>query len=52
MIAECARKNRKMGRSVETPKVDIFRMKGGKIVEFFELCDTVKSLAASKNDRT
>ena len=40
-------KNRETGKSVETGKVDVFRMRDGKIIEFCEFFDTAKANAAS-----
>jgi ketosteroid isomerase-like protein len=44
----CAWTNRKTGRLVETPKVDFWRFRNGKAVEFYEYFDTAKvALAAA-----
>ncbi len=40
-------RNRATGKSVETKKVDVFRMKDGMITEFCEFYDTAKAIAAS-----
>lgn len=50
VIGNCKWKNRETGKSVETRKVDIFRMKNGKIMEFHEFFDTAKAIAASTPD--
>ena len=46
-LSNCARKHNRTGRTVETPKADIIRMKDGKIVEFFEFFDSAQAVAAS-----
>ena len=48
MIGSCGWKHRTSGRSVETPKADIFRFKDGKIVSFFEFFDTAQAFAAAQ----
>ncbi|MEM7317153.1 MAG: nuclear transport factor 2 family protein [Planctomycetota bacterium] len=40
-------RNRATGKSVETKKVDVIRMKDGKVTEFCEYYDTAKAIAAS-----
>ena len=47
VIGSCSWKNKKTGKVIETPKVDIVRMKNGKIVDFWEIYDTAKSLAGT-----
>ena len=47
MIGNCGWKHQRTGKEVETPKVDIMRLKDGKIIEFFELYDTAKAIAAA-----
>lgn len=47
MIGRCAWKHRQTGKVVETPKVDIIRMRDSKIVEFYELFDTEKARSAT-----
>lgn len=47
MIGRCGWRNRNTGKIVETPKVDIIRMKDSKIVEFYELFDTEKARCAT-----
>ena len=39
-------KSKKTGKSVETPKADIFLFKNGKIVDFFEFYDTYRTIHA------
>jgi ketosteroid isomerase-like protein len=48
MIGSCGWRNKKTGAAVDTPKVDIIRMRDGRIVDFFELYDTGKTLAAAR----
>ncbi len=47
VISTCGWKSRKSGKSVETPKCDIFRFKEGKIVDFYEFYDTARCIAAA-----
>ena len=47
MVGRCAWRNRRTLKTVKTPKVDIFRMKDGTIVDFFEVYDTAMVLAAA-----
>jgi hypothetical protein len=43
----CAWTNKHTGRSVETPKVDFWRFRGGKAIEFYEYYDTASVLQAA-----
>ena len=43
----CAWTNKKTGKTVDTPKVDIWRFKDGKATEFFEYFDTAQVMAAA-----
>ena len=43
----CAWTNKQTGRSVETPKVDFWRFRGGKAIEFYEYYDTASALQAA-----
>jgi ketosteroid isomerase-like protein len=43
----CAWTNRKTGKPVETPKVDFWRFRNGKAVEFYEYFDTAKVASAA-----
>ncbi len=43
----CAWTNKRTGRSVETPKVDFWRFRNGKAIEFYEYYDTASVLAAA-----
>jgi ketosteroid isomerase-like protein len=40
-------KNRKTGKSFDTPKADFWRFRDGKIVEFYEYYDTAQIMAAA-----
>ena len=46
-IGSTAWTNKKTGKTVETPKVDVARFRDGKIIEFFEYYDTAKLYAAA-----
>jgi uncharacterized protein len=48
MVGRCGWRNKKTGATLDTPKVDIIRMRDSRIVEFFELYDTAKALAAAR----
>lgn len=50
MVGNCGWRNKATRKEIETPKVDILRMEGGKIVGFFELYDTAKAIAATQLD--
>ena len=43
----CAWTNKQTGRSVETPKVDFWRFRGGKAIEFYEYYDTASVFQAA-----
>ena len=47
MIGSCSWRHRKTGNVIDTPKVDIFRLRDGKISAFFELYDTAMVMAAA-----
>ena len=49
MVGRCGWRNKKTGATVDTPKVDILKMQDSRIVEFFELYDTAKVLAAARS---
>jgi len=40
-------KNKKTGKSVETPKADFWRFRDGEVVEFYEYYDTARFAAAA-----
>ena len=46
-IGECSFTNRHTGKTVTTPKVDVFQFLHGKIVEVSELYDTAQTIAAA-----
>lgn len=48
--ADAAFRHRKTGKVARTEKADIFRMQGGKILEFNEFFDTLTARAASEPD--
>lgn len=41
---------RKTGKVVESPKIDIYRLKDGQIVDFFDFFDTARAFAATLPD--
>lgn len=45
MLGSTAWTNKSTGKTVETPKADVLRMKNGKIVEFAEFYDTAGMIA-------
>jgi ketosteroid isomerase-like protein len=47
-IGRCAWRHRRTGKSVESPKVDIWRFRDGKATEVFELYDTAKAFEAAQ----
>jgi uncharacterized protein len=49
VLSRCGWRNRKSGKTVETPKADFFRFKNGKIVDFFEFYDTHRCIAAASD---
>ena len=52
MRGSMAWRNKHTGRTVETPKVDYWRFKDGKVVEFYEYYDTARVLAAASSAAT
>jgi ketosteroid isomerase-like protein len=40
-------RNKNTGKTVETPKLDFWRLRGGKAVEFYEYYDTARLIAAA-----
>jgi len=48
-IGECSFTNRNTGKTVITPKLDVFKFLHGQIVEVSELYDTAKTMAAAKS---
>ena len=47
MRGSCAWKNRRTGKVMTTPKLDFWRIRDGKAVEFYEYYDTAKAYAAA-----
>jgi uncharacterized protein len=47
MRGTTAWRNKKTGKSFETPKVDFWRFRDGKAVEFYEYYDTAGAIAAA-----
>lgn len=47
MRGSCAWRNKRTGKVMETPKVDVWRMRGGKAVEFYEFYDTMAAHEAA-----
>lgn len=47
-IGECSFTNRNTGKTVVTPKLDVFKFLHGQIVEVSELYDTAKTMAAAR----
>jgi ketosteroid isomerase-like protein len=50
VVCECAWKQKHTGKVVHTPKLDILRVKGGKIADFFEFFDNHQAFAACSPD--
>lgn len=48
VLADCCFCNRQTGKLVATPKADVFRLRGGKIVEFCEFYDSAAVADAAK----
>jgi ketosteroid isomerase-like protein len=47
MLGSCAWKHRGTGKVARTPKVDVFRFRAGKVVDFMEYYDTAAVMAAA-----
>jgi ketosteroid isomerase-like protein len=47
----CSWTNKATGKICETPKVDIWRFRDGKAIEFYELFDTAAAFAAATPDQ-
>jgi ketosteroid isomerase-like protein len=47
MRGSTAWRNKRTGKSVDTPKVDFWRFRDGKAVEFYEYYDTARVIAAA-----
>jgi ketosteroid isomerase-like protein len=50
VLSRCAYRSRLTGKVAESPKVDIFRFRDGKIVEVSEFFDTAAAVAATLPD--
>ncbi len=50
MLGHCGWKHRRSGVAIDTPKADFFRLRDGKIVEFYEFYDTAMALAAARGE--
>ena len=48
MLGSTSWRHKKTGKDFDTPKVDLFTFRDGKVVEFFEFYDTEKILGASR----
>ena len=46
-IGSTAWRNKATGKVCETPKVDVWRLRGGQAVDFYEYYDTAKMMAAA-----
>jgi len=47
-LSRCAFRHRRTGRTVETDKADVMRIRDGRIVEFLEFFDTAAAEAAGR----
>lgn len=47
MLGSCSWRYRPTGRSFESPKTDIIRLRNGKIVDLIEFFDTAKAIAVT-----
>jgi len=48
VVGRVAWRNRQTGKTVDTPKVDVWRIRDGKAVDFVEFYDTARSLEAAR----
>ena len=46
MIGSCGWKHKATGKAIDTPKVDLWKIKGEKIIEFREVYDTAMMIEA------
>jgi ketosteroid isomerase-like protein len=51
MQGVCSWTHKGTGKTCETPKVDIWRFRDGKAIEFYELFDTAAAFAAATPDK-
>lgn len=47
MLGNCSWRHRATGKTIESPKADIIRLRHGKIIDFIEFFDTAKVVAAT-----
>ena len=47
-IVDSAWRNRQTGKTIELPKVDIWRFRDGRAVEFLEFYDTARLIACAQ----
>lgn len=50
VVGECAWKHKHTGKTVHTPKLDVIRVKDGKIADFYEFFDNHQAFAACSAD--
>ena len=50
VISRCAWRNRNTGKTIDTPKADIFHFSEGKVIDFLEFYDTARTLAGAQPD--
>jgi uncharacterized protein len=50
MVGRRAFRHRRTGKVVESPKADVMRFRGGRIVECMEFYDTARAIAATQPD--
>lgn len=48
VVCECAWKHKQTGKTVHTPKLDVIRIRDGKIADFFEFFDNQQTVAACR----
>jgi ketosteroid isomerase-like protein len=48
MIGRCAFRHRRTGKTVDTPKCDVWHFRGGQAVDFLEFYDTAQILEATR----
>lgn len=50
MRGHCAWRHRRTGKEVATPKLDFWRFRDGKAIEFYEYFDTARAFAATTSN--
>ena len=50
MRGHCAWRHKRTGKEVATPKLDFWRFRDGKAIEFYEYFDTARAFAAASGD--